>query len=145
MEKLMVLSAVSEKKQREIKRQDGSVKMLAYREVTMTDGVDTIHGETSESLTAQIDSDNPAIKIRMIEGHLYNVRFNIRTATYEKDGKKSLFVLPGADKAVYLSARNLERANVMAASALNTYRVLDADVLVLTESALGVVGDNLNK
>ena len=61
------------------------------------------------------------------------------------DGKKSLFVLPGTDKAVYLSARNLEKAKVMAASALNTYRVLDADVLVLTESAIGVVGDNLNK
>ena len=61
------------------------------------------------------------------------------------DGKKALFVLPGADKAVYLSARNLERVNVMAASALNTYKVLDADVLVLTEGALGVVGENLNK
>jgi large subunit ribosomal protein L4 len=61
------------------------------------------------------------------------------------DGKKALFVLPGADKVVYLSARNLERANVMAASALNTYKVLDADVLVLTEGALGVVGENLNK
>ena len=61
------------------------------------------------------------------------------------DGKKSLFVLPGTDKAVYLSARNLERVNVMAASALNTYKVLDADVLVLTEGALGVVGENLNK
>ena len=61
------------------------------------------------------------------------------------DGKKALFVLPGADKAVYLSARNIERANVMAASALNTYKVLDADVLVLTESALGVIGENLNK
>ena len=92
MEKTMVLLAVSEKKQREIKRQDGSVKMLAYREVTMTDGVDTIHGETSESLTAQIDSENPAVKVRLLEGHLYNVRFNIRTATYEKDGKKNTFV-----------------------------------------------------
>ncbi len=61
------------------------------------------------------------------------------------DGKKSLFVLPGTDKAVYLSARNLERVNVMAASALNTYKVLDADVLVLTEGALSVVGENLNK
>ncbi|MBO4800709.1 MAG: 50S ribosomal protein L4 [Bacteroidaceae bacterium] len=61
------------------------------------------------------------------------------------DGKKTLFVLPGADKAVYLSARNLERANVMAASALNTYKVLDADVLVLTEGALNVVEQNLNK
>ena len=87
-----MLSAVSEKKQREIKRQDGSMKMLAYREVTLTDGVDTIHGETSESLTALIDSENPAIKIPMLEGHLYNVRFNIRTATYEKDGKKNSFV-----------------------------------------------------
>ena len=92
MEKTMVLLAVSEKKQREIKRQDGSVKMLAYREVTMTDGVDSIHGETSESLTAQIDSENPAVKIRLLEGHLYNVRFNIRTANYEKDGKKNTFV-----------------------------------------------------
>ena len=61
------------------------------------------------------------------------------------DGKKALFVLPGADKVVYLSARNLERANVMAASALNTYKVLDADVLVLTEGALGVIAENLNK
>jgi len=61
------------------------------------------------------------------------------------DGKKALFVLPGADKAVYLSARNIERANVMAASALNTYKVLDADVLVLTEGALGVIAENLNK
>ena len=61
------------------------------------------------------------------------------------DGKKSLFVLPGADKAVYLSARNIECVNVMAASALNTYKVLNADVLVLTEGALGVVGENLNK
>jgi len=61
------------------------------------------------------------------------------------DGKKALFVLPGTDKAVYLSARNLEKANVMAASALNTYKVLDADVLVLTESAVGVVGETLNK
>ncbi len=61
------------------------------------------------------------------------------------DGKKALFVLPGTDKAVYLSARNIERVNVMAASALNTYKVLDADVLVLTEGALGIVGENLNK
>jgi len=61
------------------------------------------------------------------------------------DGKKALFVLPGTDKAVYLSARNIERVNVMAASALNTYKVLDADVLVLTEGALDIVAANLNK
>ena len=61
------------------------------------------------------------------------------------DGKKALFVLPGTDKAVYLSARNIERVNVMAASALNTYKVLDADVLVLAEGALDIVAANLNK
>ena len=61
------------------------------------------------------------------------------------EGKKVLFVLPGQDKAVYLSARNIQRAKVMAASALNTYKVLDADVLVLTEGALPVVSENLNK
>ena len=58
-------------------------------------------------------------------------------------GKKSLFVLPGADKVVYLSSRNLERVNVMAASALNTYKVLDADVMVVAEGALPVIEGNL--
>jgi large subunit ribosomal protein L4 len=61
------------------------------------------------------------------------------------DDKKTLIVLPGADKAVYLSARNIERVQVMAASALNTYKVLDADILVLAEGALSVVEQNLNK
>lgn len=61
------------------------------------------------------------------------------------NGKKSLFVLPGADKNVYLSARNIERVNVMAASALNTYKVLNADVMVVTESSLKVVDQILTK
>ncbi|MBP1531331.1 MAG: 50S ribosomal protein L4 [Bacteroidaceae bacterium] len=59
--------------------------------------------------------------------------------------KKSLFVLPGADKVVYLSSRNIERVNVMAASALNTYKVLDADVIVVAEGALPVIEGNLIK
>ena len=61
------------------------------------------------------------------------------------NGKKSLFVLQGADKNVYLSARNLERVNVMAANAINTYKVLNADVMVMTESSLKVVDEILNK
>lgn len=61
------------------------------------------------------------------------------------DGKKSLFVLPNNDKNVYLSARNIERTNVMLASALNTYKVLNADVMVVTEGALKVVGEILTK
>ena len=61
------------------------------------------------------------------------------------DGKKSLFLLPDTDKSVYLSARNLQRVNVMRAQQLGTYQVLDADVLVLTEGALKAVDANLNK
>ena len=60
-------------------------------------------------------------------------------------GKKSLFVLPGADKVVYLSARNVERVDVMPANALNTYQVLNADVMVLTEGAVDVINENLSK
>ncbi len=60
-------------------------------------------------------------------------------------GKKALFVLPGADKVVYLSARNIERVSMMPAAALNTYKVLDADVVVLAEGALDVINSNLTK
>lgn len=59
--------------------------------------------------------------------------------------KKSLFVLPGANKAVYLSARNLNRVVVMAVEQLNTYQVLNAQVMVMAESALSVIDVNLNK
>ena len=60
------------------------------------------------------------------------------------DGKKALFVLPGANKNVYLSARNIERANVAIASALNTYKVLDAETLVVTESSLKAIENILS-
>ena len=60
-------------------------------------------------------------------------------------GKKALFVLPGVDKSIYLSARNIERVFVMSAAALNTYRVLDADVMVLSEGAISVIDGNLTK
>jgi large subunit ribosomal protein L4 len=50
--------------------------------------------------------------------------------------KKLLVVLPEANKNVYLSARNIQRADVAIASAINTYKVLNADALVVTESSL---------
>lgn len=59
--------------------------------------------------------------------------------------KKTLFVLPGADKVVYLSARNIQRVQVMSAAALNTYKVLNADVMIVAESALNVIDGNLTK
>ena len=55
------------------------------------------------------------------------------------DGKKLLFLLPDANKNVYLSARNLQKAEVLEASKANTYKVLNADVLVVTEKSLEVI------
>ena len=55
------------------------------------------------------------------------------------DDKKMLLVLPEVNKNVYLSARNLQKAEVMLASTLNTYKVLNADVLVMTEKSLETI------
>ncbi len=61
------------------------------------------------------------------------------------DDKKTLVVLPEANKNVYLSARNLKRAEVIPADSLNTYKVLNADVLVIAESALKTIDEILTK
>ena len=61
------------------------------------------------------------------------------------DGKKVLYVLPDSNKNVYLSARNLQRTDVIEACNVNTYKVLDADVLVITEKSLETIDGILNK
>jgi len=58
--------------------------------------------------------------------------------------KKLLLVLPDKNKNVYLSARNLQRTNVVNPSNVNTYRVLDASCLMLTEQALETLSQNFN-
>ncbi len=58
--------------------------------------------------------------------------------------KKLLFVLPNQNKNVYLSARNLGKVNIITASDINTYRIMDCANLVLTESSVAVI-DNLFK
>ena len=61
------------------------------------------------------------------------------------EGKKLLLLLPEVNKNVYLSARNIQRVEVMTASALNTYKVMNANVLVVTENALKLVDETLTK
>ena len=56
--------------------------------------------------------------------------------------KKLLMILSESNKNVYLSARNIEGTTVDTVSHLNTYGVLGAGVLVLTESALAAI-DNI--
>ena len=61
------------------------------------------------------------------------------------DGKKVLLVLPKVEKNVYLSARNLQKAEVMTAAQVNSYKVLNADVVVITENSLKVIDEILTK
>ena len=55
--------------------------------------------------------------------------------------KKSLLVLAGQNKNVYLSARNVQNVNIMTASQLNTYSILNNKVIVMAESAVEVVNN----
>ena len=67
------------------------------------------------------------------------------TKNLKVDGKKVLLLLPEANNNVYLSARNLQEAEVLPAAQLNTYKVLNADVVVVTENSLKVIDSILNK
>ena len=58
--------------------------------------------------------------------------------------KKLLVVLPEKNNFVYLSARNLQKANVVTVSDINTYCVLDAANLVLTESTVAAIDKMFN-
>lgn len=67
------------------------------------------------------------------------------TKNLKVDGKKVLLVLPEVEKSVNLSARNLKKAEVMTAAQVNSYKVLNADVLVVTENSLKVIDEILTK
>ena len=57
--------------------------------------------------------------------------------------KKLLFVLPSQNKNVYLSARNLQGVEIITASDINTYKIMNCGNLVLTESSVAVIDDLL--
>ncbi len=58
--------------------------------------------------------------------------------------KKSLFILGGGNKNVYLSARNLERTNVVTNSEISTYSIMNAQHIVFLESSLEKIESNLS-
>jgi len=59
------------------------------------------------------------------------------------DGKKVLLLMPESNKNVYLSARNLQKSQVLEAAKVNTYKLLDADVVVMTEKSLECINQML--
>ena len=61
------------------------------------------------------------------------------------EGKKVLVLMPEDNKNVYLSARNVQKAEVMGAAKLNSYKVMNADVLVVCENAVKTIDEILTK
>ena len=57
------------------------------------------------------------------------------------DTKKSAFILKSQDNNVFLSARNLQKVNVLNADSLNTYQIMNCGKLVITESAVELVNN----
>jgi large subunit ribosomal protein L4 len=63
-------------------------------------------------------------------------RFKELLSTLNLNEKKSLFVFPEVDTNVYLSSRNIQRTKVLTAASINTYEILNANNLIIIESAI---------
>jgi len=78
--------------------------------------------------------DNPKTK------EFLNVLENLKL-----NNKKTVFVFADANNNVYLSSRNLKRHKVLTHSELNTYNILNNDILVLSESVIEHLEQNLSQ
>ena len=85
------------------------------------------------SVIEDFDFENPKTKLFS----------NVINALEIKD-KKSLFVLGGVNKNVYLSARNLEKTTVVINSELSTYEIMNAQHIVFFEGSLEQIELNLS-
>ena len=65
--------------------------------------------------------------------------------TFKVNGNRNLFVFAEPNKNVVLSARNIQRTEIMLARNLNTYDILKAKNIFLTESALKPIVEVLNR
>jgi len=63
---------------------------------------------------------------------------------FDSSDKKILVVIPDNNTNVFLSSRNLANTNVITASELNTYEVLDAEKLFIVEESLGTIENILS-
>ncbi|TGV02057.1 50S ribosomal protein L4 [Flavivirga rizhaonensis] len=91
-------------------------------------------GEKSITVLEDFNFDAPKTK-----------NFTAILKALELENKKSLFVLGGSNNNVYLSSRNLKRSEVVTSSELSTYKILNANQVVLLEGALEGIETNLSK
>jgi len=91
---------------------------------------------SSKAITVVEDFDFETIKTK---------NFTSVLKALNSESKKSLFVFGASNKNVYLSSRNLKGSEVITYSELSTYKLLNADQLILAESALEGIELNLSK
>jgi large subunit ribosomal protein L4 len=104
-----------------------SVKKLA-RKSALTDKCKT----KSISVVENIDFKTPKTK-----------SLNDLLKAFGLEGKKTLFVMDGVNKNVYLSARNLKKSEVVTDSEISTYKIVNAQHLVIEENAVEKIQSNL--
>ena len=63
------------------------------------------------------------------------------TRNLKLEGQKLLLVLAGQERNLYLSLRNVPTASVVTASDINTYRVLDNRMVLVTESSVDALNN----
>ena len=63
------------------------------------------------------------------------------TRNLKLEGQKLLLVLNGQERNLYLSLRNVANASVVTASDINTYRVLDNRMILVTESSVDALNN----
>jgi large subunit ribosomal protein L4 len=97
-----------------------------------------------------------ALSMKMAEGNLHVVEdFNFdapKTKNFIEvlkalglDNKKSLFVLGGSNNNVYLSSRNFRGSEVITNSELSTYKIMNANNVVVLESSVEGIEETLSK
>tara|TARA_B100001059_G_scaffold82682_1_gene80741 strand:+ start:2417 stop:3043 length:627 start_codon:yes stop_codon:yes gene_type:complete len=59
------------------------------------------------------------------------------------DSKKTLLVIDGLNKNVYLSARNFNKSEVVSDSEISTYKIINAQHLIIEEKAVEKIETNL--
>ena len=148
---------------RKIKKQKGTGTARAgSKKSPLFKGGGTVFGPRPRSYSFKLNkavkrlARKSAFSIKAKESNLVVVEdFNFETPNTKNfinvlkalglENKKSLFVLGDSNKNVYLSSRNLKASSVVTNSELSTYEILNANNLVLLESSLEGIVENLSK
>jgi len=93
------------------------------------------------ALTYKVQDD----QIKVIENFTFDAprtkAFVAMAKALEVEGKKILLVLNDRDENVLLSVRNVPNARIITASDVNTYAIMSANAILMTEDSLNVINN----